>query len=64
MIKPTEPLTWHKASRCSSATCVEVSKQHDRYLVRDGKNPDVVLSFTADEWTTFLDAAADGEFRF
>jgi hypothetical protein len=63
MFKPTEPPNWHKSSRCASGTCVEVAKVDGQYLVRDGKNPGVVLSFTREEWTAFLDAAADGEFR-
>ena len=62
MAKLTEQAEWRKG--CASGTCVEVAKVADQVLVRDSKNPDVVLSFSPEEWDTFLDAAATGEFRF
>jgi hypothetical protein len=56
---------WKKSSRCASATCVEVAKLDDRYLIRDSKNPDVSpLSFTTDEWSAFVAGVRAGEFRF
>jgi hypothetical protein len=56
---------WHKSTRCGSNACVEVAKVNDEYLVRDSKNPEVApLSFTADEWTAFVEGVAGGEFRF
>ena len=60
----TEQLDWRKSSRCGNTTCVEVAKGNDGVFVRDSKNPELVLSFTPQEWTAFIDAAADGEFRF
>ena len=64
MTVPTERLLWRKSSMCGNTTCVEVAKGDDGVFVRDSKNPDVVLTFSPQEWDTFLDAAAKGEFRF
>jgi hypothetical protein len=64
MTVPTERLTWLTGSKCGNATCVEVAKGDKEVFVRDSKNPDVVLSFTPEEWETFMDAAVQGEFRF
>jgi len=56
---------WSRSSYCGTGACVEVAKVADQFLVRDSKNPDTpALTFTADEWTAFLDGAAAGEFRF
>ena len=56
---------WKKSSRCASATCVEVAKIGDGYLIRDSKNPDVApLSFTTEEWSAFVAGVRAGEFRF
>jgi hypothetical protein len=57
---------WHKSTRCGNNTCVEVARVNDdEYLVRDSKNPNIApLSFTAEEWTAFVDGVAAGEFRF
>jgi hypothetical protein len=56
---------WKKSSRCGSATCVEVAKFDDQYLIRDSKNPKATpLSFTTDEWNAFVAGVRAGEFRF
>jgi hypothetical protein len=56
---------WRKSTRCGSATCVEVAKIEDRYLVRDSKNPQAAaLSFTEQEWIAFVEGVTAGEFRF
>ena len=64
MTVPTDRLEWRKSSRCASGTCVEVAKGDDGVFVRDSKNPEVVLTFSLQEWDAFLDGAAQGEFRF
>jgi hypothetical protein len=64
MTVPMDRLEWRKGSECASGTCVEVAKGDDGVFVRDSKNPDVVLTFSPQEWDTFLDAAGKGEFRF
>ena len=56
---------WRKSSRCGNATCVEVAKVDDQYLIRDSKNPDAAaLSFTEEEWSAFVAGVTAGEFRF
>jgi hypothetical protein len=61
----TNSVKWHKSTRCGSNACVEVAKVNDEYLVRDSKNPNAApLSFTADEWTAFVEGVSAGEFRF
>ena len=56
---------WRKSSRCGNATCVEVAKVDDQYLIRDSKNPDAAaLSFTEEEWNAFVAGVTAGEFRF
>ena len=56
---------WVKSSRCASATCVEVAKVGDEYLVRDSKQPQMApLSFTESEWVAFVQGVEAGEFRF
>lgn len=54
-----------KATDCGeSSHCVEVAPDGDRILIRDSNNPDLVLSFTRNEWESFLDGARKGEFDF
>ena len=56
---------WLKSSSCSGGNCVEVAKVADTYLIRDSKNPQSSpLTFTADEWTSFVQGINAGEFRF
>ena len=60
-----DPPNWVKSTRCASGTCVEVAKVADQYLVRDSKRPEIApLTFTAEEWTAFVDGVTAGEFRF
>ena len=47
---------WLKSSFCADAACIEVSKQGDVIVVRDGKNPSQAhLEFTGDDWLVFID---------
>jgi hypothetical protein len=65
MIESTKGLTWHKARRCASGTCVEVATDGEQYFVRDSKDPQAApLSFTRLEWATFLAGARQGDFDF
>jgi hypothetical protein len=64
-VNEIDPPKWVKSTRCASGTCVEVAKVDDAYLIRDSKRPEVApLSFTAEEWTAFVDGVTAGEFRF
>jgi predicted secreted Zn-dependent protease len=57
--------TWRKSSKCGTATCVEVAKVGELYLIRDSKNPEEgALAFTEAEWTAFVAGINEGEFRF
>ena len=65
MIKPTGDPEWRRAGHCTSGSCVEVARVADRYLIRDSKNPDLgPLSFSEDEWNTFVSGVKSGAFRF
>ena len=65
MIKPTGNPEWRRAGGCASGSCVEVAKVADRYLIRDSKNPEIVpLSFSEEEWNTFVGGVKSGAFRF
>jgi Domain of unknown function (DUF397) len=57
-------LRWRRAKRCTGGTCVEVAKVGGRYLIRDSKAPDVVLSFTEVEWRAFAEGVKTGDFSF
>jgi hypothetical protein len=58
-------LAWRKSSRCANATCVEVAKVANEYLIRDSKNPQAAaLRFTEEEWIAFVEGVTAGEFRF
>jgi hypothetical protein len=64
-VNEIDPPKWVKSTRCASGTCVEVAKVADTYLIRDSKRPEAApLSFTAEEWTAFVDGVTAGEFRF
>lgn len=62
--QPTEGAVWRKSSACSETNnCVEVRVHHDRVQVRDSKEPrGALLSFTVEEWESFLSGVALGEF--
>ncbi|MCU7724171.1 DUF397 domain-containing protein [Actinoplanes sp. KI2] len=53
---------WRRA--CGNAACVEVAKVDEDVLVRDSKDPDVVLRFTDQEWVSFVEGVKAGKFRF
>ena len=60
-----DPPKWRKSTRCASATCVEVARVDDQYLVRDSKRPELApLAFTEEEWNAFVEGVKAGEFRF
>jgi Domain of unknown function (DUF397) len=56
---------WRRSSRCSTNSCVEVSRlAGDRTAIRDSKAADggPVLVFTAEEWRSFTLGVKAGEF--
>ena len=65
MSSSTEQPRWRRSRHCSGGSCVELAKVGDRYLVRDGKNPEVSpLSFSTAEWEAFVQGIKLGDFRF
>lgn len=54
---------WIKASKSiANGACVELAPFGELILLRDSKNPDVLLSYSAVEIDAFLDGAKRGEF--
>jgi predicted secreted Zn-dependent protease len=64
MKQPTDELRWHRATKCSGGTCVEVAQSDGRILVRDSKNPESIQSYTRAEWDAFINGVKAGEFSF
>ena len=63
MARSTEQLVWRRSRRCGNATCVEIARIGEDYLIRDSKHPEVEpLRFSAAEWNSFADAVRNGEF--
>jgi uncharacterized protein DUF397 len=56
---------WRTSTRSQNdGQCVEVAFLDGQVAVRDSKHPTgPVLVFTGDEWATFLDGVARGEFN-
>jgi hypothetical protein len=52
---------WRKSSFCASGECVEVSQQDGLVVLRNSKNPDVVLRCTSEEWRSFVAGIKAGE---
>jgi hypothetical protein len=56
---------WRRSTRCGNATCIEVAKVDDQYLIRDSKNPDAApLTFTKAEWDAFVAGVRGDDFAF
>lgn len=55
---------WRKSSRCNSGFCAEVRTNADGSVsLRNNTQPDVVITFDADEWDAFTAGVRDGEFN-
>jgi hypothetical protein len=54
---------WHRPA-CNNGSCVEVAFEHGKVGVRDGKGgtDGPILTFTAAEWTAFVQATRRGRF--
>ena len=54
-------ITWAQETASGATNCVEVA--HDSVLIRNSQDPlGAVLSFTHQEWATFLKGVNNGEF--
>jgi hypothetical protein len=64
-VNDIDPPKWVRSQSCSGGQCVEVARVDGKYLIRDSKRREVApLSFTAAEWTAFVQGVKAGEFRF
>lgn len=53
---------WQRSSYCGDNACIEVATLGAQVLMRDSKNPQQPhLSFSSDDWNTFLDRVASGQ---
>lgn len=56
-------VAFRKASRSAgNGACVEVAALPDAVLLRDSKDPGVVLAVTRPAWAAFLAGVREGEF--
>lgn len=56
-------LNWIKASKSyGSGACIELAPFGETILLRDSKNPTVLLSYSSAEIDAFIDGAKRGEF--
>ena len=58
--------TWRRSSFCSDSVCVEVARVGpDLIAMRDGKCvSQPPLYFAREEWNSFVDAIAAGEYHY
>jgi hypothetical protein len=56
-------LSWRVARKCNGGNCVRVAAADDMIVVGDSKSPGgPMLTYSRDEWATFVDAVRQGEF--
>ena len=61
--RPMAGLEWIKASYSSNlGACVELARDADMIMLRDSKQPEVLLQFTKLEVFAFIDGVRRGEF--
>lgn len=64
-IPSSDNTEFRRSSRCSGGGCVEVAHKSAGILVRDSKaGDDIQLSFTLEEWNSFVAGVREGEFDF
>lgn len=56
-------MNFRKSSFCESNGCVEVERGEQVVIVRNSTNPDVQVTFTAEEWRIFLQGVKADEFE-
>jgi hypothetical protein len=58
-----EDLAWIKATHSvATGACVELAEDGPYVALRNSRDPDVVLHFTPEEISAFVEGAARGEF--
>jgi hypothetical protein len=55
---------WVRSTKCdnSGPNCAEVTKRNGLVMVRNSRNPEIVVTFDEGEWAAFTAGAAAGEF--
>jgi len=53
-MRESDNLAWRKSNGCDSNLCVEVAVAGDQVLIRNSAAPDVRLSLSHREWSTFV----------
>jgi Domain of unknown function (DUF397) len=57
------PLEWVKArASVGSNACVELAKWNGEIVLRNSRDPDILLTFTLAEMAAFVHGAASGDF--
>lgn len=56
-------LAWHVAANCDGGSCIQVAAAGELIVLGDSKSPEgPLLSYSRDEWETFVTAIKHGEF--
>jgi Domain of unknown function (DUF397) len=56
-------LSWYTARGCNAGSCVQVAASGDTIFIGDSKSPGgPVLSYSQDEWATFVAGIRQGDF--
>jgi predicted secreted Zn-dependent protease len=57
-------VNWKISSFSNSGTCVQVTTEEGKILVRNTYEPDKIVEFTKEEWDVFVEGVKNGEFDF
>jgi Domain of unknown function (DUF397) len=56
-------LSWLVARRCNAGNCVKIATNGDEFFIGDSKaSRGPILSYSRDEWITFIDGVKRGDF--
>jgi hypothetical protein len=53
---------WHRSEFCVNSDCVEVANLNGVILLRNSTRPRKVISYTPDEWRSFVRGVEAGNF--
>ncbi|MEU4692776.1 DUF397 domain-containing protein [Actinoplanes sp. NPDC023714] len=61
----SESIIWQPSSRCADNTCLEIALRDDEVLIRNNRQPDLIVAATREEWKVLVAGIVDaGDFRF
>jgi hypothetical protein len=56
-------LSWRVARKCNGGHCVRVAAHGDKIIIGSSRHLDgPVITYSCDEWTTFLEGVRQGDF--